>query len=232
MSKDTTHEGARGAHTTDIADAEVAREYVPFPDRGHVHGVTFDGTLVWFARNDELVAFDPASEQVVRRLAVPGADSGTAFDGEHLYQLAKGEVLVLDPKDGRVVRRFRAPADGLASGMAWADGFLFIGQFREARIHKVDPRTGEVKKTLVSDRFVTGVSCVDGAVWHGASNDGKPCELRRMAADGTVEERLRVPVEAIAGVEGAGDGTFWCGGERGTLRLVRRHRDGATPAAR
>ena len=208
--------------STRTHDAEVAREYVPFADRGHVHGVTFDGKLVWFARNDELVAFDPGSGQVVRRLAVPSADSGTAFDGEHLYQLAKGEVLVIDPADGRVVRRFRAPADGLASGMAWADGYLFIGQFRESRIHKVDAKTGEVKKTLTSDRFVTGVSWVDGALWHGASNDGKPCELRRVAADGTVEESLRVPVEAIAGVEGTRDGTFWCGGNGGTLRLVRR----------
>ena len=208
--------------STRRADAEVAREFVPFTDRGYVHGVTFDGKLVWFARNDELVAFDPGSEKVVRRLAVPSADAGTAFDGEHLYQLAKGEVLVIDPSDGRVVRRFRAPADGLASGMAWADGYLFIGQFRESRIHKVDAKTGEVVKTLTSDRYVTGVSCVDGALWHGASNDGKPCELRRVAADGTVEETLSVPVSAISGVEGTRDGAFWCGGEKGTLRLVRR----------
>jgi len=207
-------------------DAEIAREYVPFADRGHVHGVTFDGKLVWFARNDEVVAFDPETEKVVRRLAVPSADAGTAFDGEHLYQLAKGEVLVLDPADGRVLRRFRAPADGLASGMTWADGYLFIGQFRESRIHKVDAKTGEVVKTLTSDRYVTGVSCIDGAVWHGASFDDKPCELRRMGADGTVVESLSVPVAGISGVEATREGEFWCGGEKGTLRLVRRKRTG------
>jgi hypothetical protein len=218
-----TMEHTNGSTRHDDA-AEVAREFVPFADRGRVHGVTFDGKLVWFARNDELVAFDPESEQVVRRLAVPAADAGTAFDGEHLYQLAKGEVLVIDPSSGRVVRRFRAPADGLASGMAWADGYLFIGQFRESRIHKVDAKTGEAVKTLTSDRFVTGVSCVDGALWHAASFDGKPCELRRVAADGTVEERLRVPVDAISGVEGTRDGGFWCGGEKGTVRFVRRKR--------
>lgn len=216
MSKERTDESM---HT---GDAEVAHEYVPFADRAQVHGVTFDGKLVWFARDDEVVAFDPASEQVVRRLSVPSANAGTAFDGEHLYQLAKGEILVLDPSDGRVVRRFRAPADGLSSGMAWADGYLFIGQFREARIHKVDAKTGEVVKTLTSDRFVTGVSWVDGALWHGASNDGKPCELRRVGADGAVEESLRVPVDTISGVEGTGDGAFWCGGSAGKLRLVRR----------
>jgi outer membrane protein assembly factor BamB len=210
--------------STRTEEAEVAREVVPFADRGRVHGVTFDGTLVWFARDDEVVALDPETDRVVRRLPVPSANAGTAFDGEHLYQLAKGEILVLDPADGRVVRRFRAPADGLSSGMAWADGYLFIGQFREARIHKVDAKTGEVVKTLTSDRFVTGVSCVDGAIWHGASDDGKPPELRRLAPDGTAEESWRVPVDHIAGVEGNRDGEFWCGGEKGTLRLVRRRR--------
>jgi hypothetical protein len=108
--------------------------------------------------------------------------------------------------------------------MAWADGYLFIGQFREARIHKVDAKTGEVVKTLTSDRFVTGVSCVDGELWHAVSYDDKPSELRRVAPDGTVVETLHVPVDAISGVEATGDGGFWCGGEKGTLRLVRRKR--------
>jgi sugar lactone lactonase YvrE len=206
-------------------DAEIAREYVPFEGgKGGVHGVTFDGKLVWFARDDEVVAFDPATERVVKRLPVPSANAGTAFDGKHLYQLAKGEIVVLDPSDGRVVRRFRAPEDGNCSGMAWADGYLFIGQYHESRIHKMDAKTGEVVKTLTSDRFVTGVSCVDGALWHGASDGGKPNELRRLAADGSVEETLRVPVAHIAGVERTGDDEFWCGGEKGTLRLVRRKR--------
>jgi len=212
-------------------DAEVAREYVPFADRSQIHGVTFDGKLVWFARDDELVAFEPESAQVVRRLRVPSASAGTAFDGEHLYQLAKGEILVVDPSDGRVVRRFRAPDDGLCSGMAWSDGYLFVGQFRESRIHKVDAKTGEVVKTLTSDRLITGVSCVDGALWHAAAHDGKPCELRRVAADGTVEETLHVPVEAISGMERTRDGDFWCGGEKGTLRVVRGKRARA-PRAR
>jgi hypothetical protein len=203
------------------SDAEVIREYVPV-DRDQVQGVTFDGKLVWFARDDELVAFDPDSERVVRRHPVPSARAGTAFDGQHIYQLARGEILVLQPSDGRIVRRMPAPGKGEDSGMAWADGYLWIGQYRQSRIHKVDAKTGEVVKTLTSDRFVTGVSCVDGALWHGASGDGQPPELRRLASDGAVEESLVVPVSMISGVEAAGDGSFWCGGENGTLRRVGR----------
>ncbi len=202
-------------------EAEIVRELKPF-DEGAVHGVTFDGQRVWFARDGEVVALDPETDEVVKRIPVPGASAGTAFDGEHLYQLAGEQILVIRPADGRIVRKLPAPPRGSNSGMAWSDGYLWIGQFRESRINKVDARTGEVVKTLSSDRFVTGVSVVDGAVWHGASDDGKPCELRRLSSDGTVEEALQVPVSSIAGVEATKDGTFWCGGERGKLRLVRR----------
>lgn len=202
-------------------DAEVIREYVPIDDRP-IHGVTFDGALAWFARDDEIVAFDPEAEKVVRRHRVPSAKAGTAFDGEHLYQLAQGEILVVQPSSGRIVRRMPSPGKGADSGMAWADGYLWIGQYHQSKIHKVDAKTGEVVKTLTSDRFVTGVSCVEGALWHGASGDGQPCELRRLASDGTVEESLTVPVKEISGVEATGDGSFWCGGHHGELRLVRR----------
>jgi hypothetical protein len=207
------------------SEAEIVREFVPIAGSS-VHGVTFDGRLVWFARDDELVAFDPERAEVVTRHPIPSADAGTAYDGEHLYQLANGEILVVRPSDGKVVRKLPTPPKGHCSGMAYADGYLWIGQFRESKIHKVDAKTGEVVKTLSSDRFVTGVSFVDGALWHGASNDDKPCELRRLASDGTVEEVLALPVSKIAGIEGTGDGAFWVGGEKGTLRLVRRKRAG------
>lgn len=216
-----TKDSNRSAAPT--GEAEVVREYIPI-DEKQIHGVTFDGKLVWFARDGEVVAFDPQTEKVVRRHPIPKAQAGTAFDGEHLYQLAHDEIVVLRPSDGRVVRRLPAPGKGEDSGMAWADGYLWIGQCYSSKIHKVDAKTGEVVKTLTSDRFVTGVSCVDGALWHGAAVDGKPCELRRVASDGTVEESLAVPVSLIAGVESDGSGAFWCAGEKGKLRLVRRKR--------
>src|SRR5262245_50844321 len=109
--------------------AEIVKEYVPVPGR-KVHGVTFDGGRVWFALDNELVAFDPEAEKVVRRLAVP-ADAGTAFDGEHLYQLAGSEILVIRPSDGAVVRKLPAPGGGNDSGMAYADGYLWVGQWHD-----------------------------------------------------------------------------------------------------
>lgn len=203
-----------------MSTAEIVREVTPI-DEKNVHGVTFDGKHVWFARDDEVVEYDPETSAVVRRLPAPGARAGTAFDGEHIYQLTRDEILVLRLSDGFIVRRMPAPAKSGNSGMAYADGHLFVGDGPGAKIHKIDARTGAVVRTLSSDRFVTGVSCVGGALWHGVSTDGKTPELRRLGPDGAVEEAVPVPVEHISGVEGTGEGTFWCGGERGKLRLVR-----------
>jgi len=204
-------------------NAEVVAEYGPFGPGG-IHGVTFDGALVWFARDGELVAFDPEKEEVVRRLAVP-ADAGTAFDGENLYQLAHGEILVVRPSDGRVLRKMPSPDGESSSGMAWADGFLWVGSWRNAKIHQVDAQTGDVVKTLTSDRWVTGVSCVDGAVWHATMTENKtePAEIRRLAADGTVEASYVMPDGAfVSGLEAGAPGEFWCGGGgSGKLRRVR-----------
>lgn len=206
----------------DTTPAKILGEFRPL-DEGRIHGVTFDGKLVWFARDDELNAFDPATQKVVRRLDVPGACAGTAFDGTNLYQLTSEEILVLRPSDGTILRRMPSPAKGESSGMAYSDGCLWVGQYANARIHKLDAKTGERLKTLSSNRFVTGVSVVGGDLWHACMGDEQRPELRKLASDGTVLESYPVEVERISGVEGQGDGSFWCGGENGTLRRVGCH---------
>jgi len=205
--------------------AEIVKEYTPIPG-GKVHGVTFDGELVWFARDEEIAGFDPKKDAIVRRLPVP-ADAGTAFDGEHVYQLTDAKILVVRHADGVIVRELPAPGKGKDSGMAYADGHLYVGQYRDRKIHKIDAKTGEIKKTLSSDRFVTGVTCVDGALWHAVSDDDGPAEIRRLAPDGEVEETIALddPKVFVSGMESDGKDGFWCGGEGGKLRHVRAKAD-------
>ena len=38
------------SQNTKRTEAEIVREYVPIDDK-QIHGVTFDGKLVWFARD-------------------------------------------------------------------------------------------------------------------------------------------------------------------------------------
>ena len=207
------------------ATAEIVREYGPFPGVDNVHGVTYDGQNVWFAAGDTLNAFDPASGKTLGSIEV-AAQAGTAFDGQHLFQLAEGRIQKIDPKTGRVLATIPAPGGGI-SGLAWAEGTLWVGQDR--RIHQVDPQTGAILRTIESNRFVTGVTWIDGELWHGTW-EGDESDLRRVdPRRGEVLERLEMPPGVVvSGLESDGGDQFFCGGGRsGKVRTVRRPRRGS-----
>jgi len=213
----------RPARKPSTQPARVVREYGPFPGVEQVHGLTFDGRQVWFASNDGLRCLDPQSGGLARRLDVP-CDAGTAFDGRHIYQIAGAAILKLDPETGRVLSTIPAPGGGGDSGLTWAEGKLWVGQYRARQIVCLDPETGAIIKTLQSDRFVTGITWLDGELWHGTW-EGDESELRRIDPDSAeVLTRLTMPEgEGVSGLESDGDQTFYCGGgRRGTVRAVRR----------
>ena len=207
------------------SSAEVVREFGPFAGAERVHGVTYDGQNVWFASGDKLNAIDPASGKPLRAIDVP-AHAGTAFDGRYLYQIAENRIQKIDPKTGRVLSTIPSPGGGCDSGLAWAEGSLWVGQYRERKIHQVDPETGAILRTIESNRFVTGVTWVDGEMWH-ATWEGDEADLRRIDPEtGKVLEQLDMPPGVgVSGLESDGGDQFFCGGERtGKIRVVRRPR--------
>jgi outer membrane protein assembly factor BamB len=203
--------------------AEVVREYGPFPGEAGVGGVTHDGRQVWFA-NGKLNALDPLSGAVTQSIDVK-AHAGTAFDGKHLFQASEGRILKIDPQTGRVVHTIPAPGGGgTDSGLAWAEGTLWVGQHRERKIHQIDPDTGALLRTIESKRFVTGVSWTDGELWHGTW-EGDASDLRRVDPQtGELLETMELPPGVnVSGLEAGGDGLFYCGGgNNGKVRAVRR----------
>jgi glutamine cyclotransferase len=210
--------------------AEIVREYGPFPGVGNVGGVTYDGQNVWFAAGDKLTAFDPASGKPVRSIDVP-AHAGTAFDGRHLFQIAEARIQKIDLKTGRVLATIPAPGGGGDSGLTWAEGTLWVGNYRDRKIHQIDPDTGAILRTIESNRFVTGVTWVDGELWH-ATWEGDESDLRRIdPRTGEVLERLEMPPGVnVSGLESDGGDQFFCGGGgTGKVRAVRRPRRASVP---
>jgi outer membrane protein assembly factor BamB len=204
------------------AKAEILREYGPFPGVARVHGVTYDGENVWFASDGKLIALEPASGTMKRSIDV-AADAGTAFDGKHLYQLGDGHIRKLDPKTGKVLATIPAPADG-GSGLTWAEGALWIGQYRARKIHQLDPETGAILRTIESNRFVTGVTWVEGELWHGTW-EGDESSVRHIdSKTGDVLEELAMPEGVgVSGLESDGADRFYCGGGgSGVVRAVKR----------
>jgi glutamine cyclotransferase len=207
------------------SQADIVREYGPFAGSDHVHGVTFDGTDVWFAAGDRLRAFDPASGAPRRELDV-AAHAGTAFDGRHFFQLADDRIQKIDAATGRVLATIPAPGGGGDSGLTWAEGTLWVGHYRARRIHQIDPETGALLRTIESDRFVTGVTWVDGELWH-ATWEGDESELRHIdPRTGDVIEAVQMPPgTGVSGLESDGAERFYCGGGKsGMVRAVRRPR--------
>lgn len=205
--------------------AEVVQEYGPFPGVDHVHGVTFDGQHIWFGAGDKVNALDPSSGKVLRSINV-AAHAGTAFDGQFLYQLGEDRIQKIDPSTGNVLSTIPAPGGGGDSGLAWAEGTLWVGQYRGRKIYQIDPETGTILRTIETTRFVTGVTWVDGELWHGTL-EGNESDLRRLDPQtGEVLETLDMPAAIrVSGLESDGGDRFYCGGGKsGTVRAIRRAR--------
>jgi len=204
--------------------AEVLREYGPFPGVDGVHGVTYDGEHVWFASGGKLNALDPATGKIVRSIEVP-AHAGTAFDGEFLYQLDDTRIQKIDPKTGKVLATIPAPEGG-GSGLAWAEGSLWVGRYRNRRIDQIDPNTGATLRTIDSNRFVTGVTWIGSELWH-ATWENDRSEIRHVdQKTGEVLEAVELPPGVlVSGMESNGRDEFYCGGgQTGKIRAVRRPR--------
>ena len=210
------------------ATAEIVNEYGPFPGIDGVHGVTYDGEHAWFASGDKLNVLDPQSGKTLRSLDV-AAHAGTAFDGQHLYQIADHHIQKIDPQTGHVLASIPAPGGDDAAGLTWAEGSLWVGQYRDRKILQIDPETGKVLRSIESNRFVTGVTWVDGELWHATWDDNES-ELRHVdPRSGEVVESLEMPPGVhVSGLESDGAEQFFCGGGRsGKLRAVRRPKRGS-----
>ena len=148
---------------------------------------------------------------------------GVTWDGQHLFQIAEDRIQKIDPQSGRVLATIPAPGDS-DSGLTWAEGTLWVGEYRDRKIHQIDPETGAILRTLESNRFVTGVTWVEGQLWHGTWEEDEG-ELRHIdSTTGEVLESVKLPAGiGVSGLESDGGDQFFCGGGgSGKVRAVRR----------
>jgi hypothetical protein len=90
-----------------------------------------------------------------------------------------------------------------------------------------------ILRTIESNRFVTGVTWIDGELWH-ATLEADESELRRVdPRTGEVLERLEMPPGmGVSGLESDGGSQFFCGGaSSGKVRAVRRPNRGTATSS-
>jgi len=194
-----------------------------------VGGVVFDGELIWVSHpaSGGLLGTHPDSGEVVRELSIPHPGTGLAWDGSQLWNVSneEGSIRRIDPKTGEVTRRLPLPGQGFHTGLAWDGEALWIAIIGEKTVHKLDPESGKVLRSIVSDRYVTGVCWVGGELWHGCVAEQPmtavaESELRHIdSSTGVVQKRLHVDA-AVSGLDSDGS-RFFCGDcTRGALRVV------------
>jgi glutamine cyclotransferase len=91
-----------------------------------------------------------------------------------------------------------------------------------------------VLRTIQSNRFVTGVTWVDGVLWHGTWENDES-DLRRIDPQtGELLETIEMPQGvAVSGLESDGRDRFFCGGgNSGKVRAVRRPNSAAAATGR
>ena len=70
----TTRTSPTATATPATADAEILRDYGPWPGVDTVHGVSFDGSHVWFAVGPAVNVLDP-SDLLCISMSAPGEPS-------------------------------------------------------------------------------------------------------------------------------------------------------------
>ena len=144
---------------------------------------------------------------------------GVTYDGRRVWFASGDRINALDPDSGKTQRSIDVAAH---AGTAFDGKHLF--QIAEDRINKIDPETGALLRTIECKRFVTGVTWVDGELWHGTW-EGDKSDLRHIdPRTGEVLEQIEMPPgTVVSGLESDGHERFFCGGgNSGKLRVVRR----------
>src|SRR5947209_20335491 len=90
--------------------------------------------------------------------------------------------------------------------------------------HTMSTGSATIPGTIESNRFVTGVTWVDGELWHGTAEGGETDVRRIDPSTGEVLEQLDTPTGMIvSGLESDGGDRFFCGGGKTPfVRAVRR----------
>lgn len=147
-------------------------------------------------------------------IPVPGAML-TVAEGGQVWASSDEALVVIDPTTNDT-RSLPVPVpDGSWSGLVFADGDLWIGNYHEGVLYRLDPETGDILAEVEVGPEAVSITAVPGAIWV-RTQGGVTWEAQRI--DTTTNE-------VVATVDGGnsiayGHGSLWFG-QRGADRIIR-----------
>ena len=187
-------------------------ETIPAPMEDVPSGITWQGRDLWIAQGDVLYQIEPGNGKVVGRIALPRSVRALCTDGKLIYGMEYGwtagrPIHVIDPVARKVVRSIVTEANKKnrsmgASGIAWKDGKLYVLAGMRGIVSEVDPKTGEITRTLKTG--LRWLSCLDYDGRRFVAGDRKALFLLDLEK-GEVVRRIEMnyPLRALAAHGGA-----------------------------
>ena len=127
--------------------AEIVREYGPFPgveQRARRH-LRRPARLVRVRRQAERARSRERQDgaRARRRRRMPARRSTASTCSRSPRTASRRSIR----RPAACSPRSRRPATAAISGLAWAEGTLWVGQYRDRKIHQIDPETGAILRT-------------------------------------------------------------------------------------
>lgn len=139
----------------------------------------------------------------------------TVAEGDEVWVSSDEAVVVIDPATNET-RSLPVPVpDGSWSGIAFADGDLWVGNYHAGVLYRVDPETGDILAEVEVGPEAVSITAAPGAIWV-RTQGGVTWEAQRIDT---------ATNEVVATVDGGnsiayGHGSLWFG-QRGADRIIR-----------
>jgi hypothetical protein len=154
----------------------IAKVRVVFDAPGRsVSGLSWDGHSLWVTLDGDplILEVDPVTGRERGRFPFHTPDTGgSAFDGQSLWQVAYLDRTIsrIDLQNGNVLEKIPTPGagDSRSAGLTYDGHYLWVANFDEGKIYKIDPSAPErVVQTLSGGFEVTGLAWDGAELWHG-----------------------------------------------------------------
>ncbi len=146
----------------ETSDLEVVDSIVPDSFNGYIHGIAWDGALLWytifhFGTTDTIYAYDPETMTTEKAPFMDEYSKGVAFDGEYIWisdnsNQSKPLLYKIDRNTFEEVEVYLAPGGKYPNGMTFDGQYLWVSNNQTDSIYQLDIGLETYQKAWVQEQ--------------------------------------------------------------------------------